>query len=93
MPVGIPFWMVTRRAVSVPLASSAVANLASTSARSAGLDRDQPIGSSKARRAAATAVSTSTSVASGTLPTSSSVVAEWTLMRASDAGAVQSPSR
>ncbi len=70
--IGMPISAVTSRAVSSARASSAAASRSSAAARSAGRSSGQPP-SSNARRAAATATSTSRSIIDGTAPVTSSV--------------------
>ncbi|HTZ22468.1 MAG TPA: hypothetical protein VMC83_00605 [Streptosporangiaceae bacterium] len=89
--IGMPFWALTRRAISSARASSSAASRSRAAARSAGSHCDHPAGSSKALRAAATAASTSASAASGTEPMFSSVLAEITSMVAELLGRTHSP--
>lgn len=89
--IGMPFWALTRWAISPARASRAAASLSMASARCAGSCCDQPPGSSNARRAAATAASTSASWASGTEPMASSVLAEVTSILAAELGRTHSP--
>jgi hypothetical protein len=89
--MGIPFCALTRRAISSDRTSSSLASRSIVAARAAGSHWDQPPGSSKARRAAATAASTSASCASGTEPMFSSVLAEVTSIRAAELGRTHSP--
>lgn len=88
----MPFWIVTRRAVSAARDSSSVANRSSASARCLECQLDQPVGSSNARRAEATALSMSRVVAAGTLPIGSSVAGAQTVIVASPARRCQPPS-
>ena len=87
----MPFWEAISFTISGARASRAVARRSMTSARRAGSQVDQPLGSSNARRAASTARSTSSSTPSGTLPMVSSVVAETTVMVSLPAGWIHSP--
>jgi hypothetical protein len=89
--IGMPFWALTRRAISSARESSSAASRSRAAARAAGSHCDQPAGSSNARRAAATAASTSASAASGTEPMFSSVLAEVTSMVAELLGRTHPP--
>jgi hypothetical protein len=89
--IGMPFWMLTRRPISWVRFSSSAASRSRAAARSDGAHDDQPAGSSKARRAAATAASMSPSAPSGTVPTCSPVEALRTSIVAAELGGAQSP--
>ncbi len=80
----MPFWLLTRVAVSSARDSSSSAKRPSTSARRAALHDAQPSGPVNAARAASTASSMSDSVPSGTEPIRCSVLGEMT-------GIVESP--
>src|SRR5579863_3261767 len=88
---GMPFCWLTRRPMSWARRSSSAASRSSASPRRAGSQRDQPDGSSNARRAAATAASTSASAASGVSPMGSSVDALRTAILAAELGDTHSP--
>ena len=89
--IGMPFWALTSWAISADRDSSSAASRPMAAARADGSHCDQPSGASNARRAAATAASTSASAASGTEPMFSSVLAEVTSIRAELLGRTHSP--
>jgi hypothetical protein len=91
MVIGMPFWELVRRAVSSPRDSSTSAKRLRTTLRSSGDQRDQPAGSSKARRAAATAASASAVSASGTEPIRSPVAGDLTSILSDDEGVTHTP--
>jgi hypothetical protein len=89
--MGIPFSAVTVSARRVARASISLENRSRASARSAGSRSDQPV-PSKARRAAATAASTSAARPTGVRPMTSSVEAETTVLTSGEWGATHWPS-
>ena len=88
--IGEPISKVMISAMSFISAMTCAPALATIAPRSAGLMRGQGP-RSKAWRAAATALSMSASVPSGTRPTTSSVMGEMTEMVSVPSGATQSP--
>ena len=90
VPPGAPISLEMTPHTSSARAARSSVNLASTAARSAGVERGHGP-ESKAARAAVTAASTSASTASGTEPTSSRVAGERTSIVAEPAGATHWP--
>src|ERR1700753_470990 len=89
--MGIPFCWHTVRTMSSATNWYCRANSLSTAARSAGFQLDHPLGWSNAARAAATARSTSPSLAAMTEPTRSPVGGDWTGIVLLVGGGVASP--
>lgn len=87
---GEPFWALMERAISSYRAATPSLIRVTTAIRSSTVIRGQGP-SSKARRAAATARSTSAAEACGTRPMTSSVCGETTSMTSSPSGSVNSP--